>query len=151
MRMIDNMFPFEVFNNRKGIGPAVSSLIVLVVTIIAMGLVIGMSQNIISAHASQMGENLTIEKVLTNSTHINLYLRNTGYGDITLDYIIINDDIEELQQKVIVPYNVDNLKEDVIIYSIDIEVVPEYSGIVSISFVSVNNNHLGKVEFELER
>lgn len=141
--MIDSMFPFEVFSNRKGIGPAVSSLILLVVTIFVMSVVIGASQTLFSAQSAQLSERLSVEKVLVNGDYVDIYLRNTGENDITLEYVIINGDWILLDHKVVLPAITANLEAEATVVTVNKSAYTE--DLILIRFFSSQNNVLGNV------
>ena len=132
----------KLSKNKKGITPTVSTMMMMAITVLAMLLVISFSQTIINARSSQMGENLFVERVFFDSTHIRIFVSNIGHGDLTLEYAIINGEIHSLTEGKVTLQN----EERLFVYIEDYTVDPQ--GIYHISFISSRGKELGVTEVE---
>lgn len=80
----------KLLSNKRGVSAIISSVILTGVTIALSMVVLGFSQVMISQHHDEMGEALTIEKVIFNDTTISAYVRNIGHGNMELYFARVN-------------------------------------------------------------
>jgi hypothetical protein len=135
--------------NRRGVAPALSTILMVAVTVAAMLLVISYSQTVIEYRSAQMGERLTIEKVIINSTHIETQIRNTGHGNLELLEVSINDHLYGLSPSLILEPSEGNPNANVVNVTIPVSLTDALKyeeGIYKISFISVLNKDLGHID-----
>ena len=82
MRKVKSMVKKRILKNVKGVSPTISSMLMIVVTVVAMLLVISFSQTMINTSHAQMAERLFIEKVCFTDTYVDIYVRNIGTIDL---------------------------------------------------------------------
>jgi hypothetical protein len=80
----------KLLRNKRGVSVAISSVILIGVTIALSIAALGFSQFMISQNHEEMGEALTIEKVIFTDTTIRAYVRNIGRGNMKLYFARVN-------------------------------------------------------------
>lgn len=80
------------FNDKRGVTPVLSSLLLTVVAVAVMAIATTATYVITSNLHDAMGERLIIEDVWFDSTTTNIYLRNTGKVPIQITAVYINHD-----------------------------------------------------------
>lgn len=133
--------------NRKGVSSTIDAMLLVGMTSVAMFIVISSSSSFITARNEQMGERLYVERIASDTTHINLYVRNVGHGDITLAYYIINGTEQRMfDPRINVPTPEANpLAKETLV------TIPREDGkkVYIISLYSSRDNELGKIEVDL--
>jgi len=133
--------------NRKGVSSTIDAMLLVGMTSVAMLIVISSSSSFITARNEQMGERLYVERIANDTTHINLYVRNVGHGDITLAYYIINGTEQRMfDPRINVPTPEANpLAKETLV------TIPREDGkkVYIISLYSSRDNELGKIEVDL--
>lgn len=80
----------KLLRNNKGVSTAISSTVMIGATIACMLVAMNYAHTSINTRHEQMGERLCIEKVFFNSSTISIYVRNVGYGDLTIQFARVN-------------------------------------------------------------
>jgi hypothetical protein len=80
----------KLLRNKRGVSVAISSVILTGVTIVLSIVVLSFSQFVINEHHAEIGEVLTIEKVIFTDTEISAYVRNIGHGNVKLYFARVN-------------------------------------------------------------
>lgn len=137
-----------ILRNKRGISPILSTILLLTASVVAMLIVIAYSHNFIVITNAQMGERLCVEKVLFNATHIKIYVRNIGHGDLILENIIINETFYDLSPPITLPTPGVIPEVEIITISYDTLDGDGGKGVYSISFFTSRNNELGYTEVE---
>jgi hypothetical protein len=139
------MKPHRFCRRRLGLTPITSTLILLGITVFAMLIVIGYSQDIIAHQRDQMGERLVVEKVFFNPSHITLWVRNIGHGEITVTQALVNGTFHDFDPVIMLPSPVYNPSAN----ATEITIPGTYSlGVYRISLFTFRGNELGIVEVE---
>ena len=135
------MFQKKLAKNRKGVGPVVAFILMMMVTVAAMVIVISFGLDFIDRRSAQISERLCVEKVIFDESNLKIYVRNIGNQELTLEQCLINNNIYDLQEgKVYLTY----LGQFVTIENYEISDDDVYE----ISFFSSFNNQLGHTVVE---
>jgi hypothetical protein len=133
--------------NKKGISPTITVMVLLVVTVFTMSTAIFFISHLVQEYQAQMGEKLYVERFTVNETSVNLYVRNIGHFDITLEFYNINGTRYPFTSTIIIPAPAANPYEKETLIS-----VPKLDSedvIYLLSFFSSKHNELGNVEVNL--
>ena len=137
------MMETKLFRHKKGVSPTVSAIMMVAITVMAMTVVVTFGLNFINARNTQMGERLSVEKVLFYSNiSIRVYVRNIGHGDLTLLQAKVNNKLYNLFQGNTVVIPTDGR-------FVTINLSPSLpKGVYTISFITSRYNELGLTEVE---
>jgi hypothetical protein len=80
----------KLLQNRRGITPVLSSLLMTVIAVAGMSIAITATYVITDGFHDNMGERLIVEDVWFTPTQVSLYLRNVGKISIEVDVVYIN-------------------------------------------------------------
>ena len=80
----------NILQNRKGITPALSSLLLMVIAVAAMSIAITATYVITDNLHDTMGERFIVEDVWFRTGEISIYLRNVGKVSIKIAAVYVN-------------------------------------------------------------
>ena len=131
--------------HKRGTSPIVSTLLLLGITVFAMLMVVGYSNNIISHQSAQMGERLVVEKTFIEPTQISVWVRNIGHGELTITETLVNQTFHIFTPKIILPSPDGNPTA----VATEIIIPGTYTqGVYQLSLFTSRGNKLGIVEVE---
>jgi hypothetical protein len=129
----------------RGITPIFSTLILLGMTVFAMIIVVGYSQDIIAHQSAQMGERLVVEKVFFEPNQIVVWARNIGHGDLTITEALVNGVFYTFTPTIRLPSPDGNPTA----IATQITIPGSYTpGVYRISLFTLRGNKLGVVEVD---
>jgi hypothetical protein len=114
-------------------------------TVFAMIIVMGYSQEIIAHQSAQMGERLVVEKVFIDPDQIVLWTRNIGHGDLMITEALVNEMFYPFASAIRLPTPEGNPTAVVTQITIPGIYTP---GVYRISLFTLRGNELGVVEVD---
>jgi flagellin-like protein len=95
----------KMLKSERGISPILATLLLIVIAVAAIIVTYAWITTYMSSTTGQAGILLKKDAVNWNSTHIIIYVRNTGTADATIDAVYIGTSSTNLELQTSVTYN----------------------------------------------
>ncbi len=97
-----------LFKSRKAISPILATLLLIVIAVAAIVVTYAWIMTYMGSQTNQAGVFLRQDNVVFNPTSIQVYVRNTGTADATIDIVYLGTSISNMPPQTNVTYNPTN-------------------------------------------